>query len=54
MTKIAPDGVAEKDGRLRLGDKVLSVSGLVGRGWDGCVYLSSESGCVSSEGILCG
>ena len=27
MTKIAPGGLAEQDGRLRLGDKLLSVSG---------------------------
>lgn len=25
MTKIAPGGLAEQDGRLRLGDKLLSV-----------------------------
>ncbi len=26
ITKIAPGGIAEQDGRLRLGDKLLSVS----------------------------
>ena len=29
MTKIAPGGLAEQDGRLRLGDKLLSVSVIV-------------------------
>lgn len=35
VTKIAPDGLAEKDTRLRLGDKLLSVSGRAGGRWGG-------------------